>query len=87
VIAGKDNDPDTSCARLLRWLQTGEFDRELFEPAERAGRLGQLRLARHRRLAMRARYAGAFFVDPLGEHVVCLRSREPLSRHDLRLRT
>jgi hypothetical protein len=47
-------------------LQACERDRELLEPAERAGRLGELSLAGERRIAMDGRDARALLIDPLG---------------------
>ncbi|HEY3148301.1 MAG TPA: hypothetical protein VGJ75_18230, partial [Dongiaceae bacterium] len=66
VITGKDDDRHAGRARLLRLLQAGELDRNVLEPAERAGRFRQLRLAGECHLAMNSRDAGAFLVNPLG---------------------
>ena len=55
-------------ARAIGVLQACEFDREPFEPAQRAGRLGELVLAQPRRLAMRGRDGRTLLIDPIGKH-------------------
>lgn len=75
VIAGEDDDRHKRGARLLGRLQAGKLDRKLLEPAERTGRLCQLRLPRDCRLAMDRGDLGALLVDPFGEHAASLNAR------------
>ena len=85
VIAGEDGDQRVVDMRLRRPLPAGEEGRNLLEPSERAGRLGELRLPlprrRDRRLVRPRHLAeeGADVVEGKGGHTCLARlSREPL---------
>ena len=68
VVAGEDDDRHARGTRLLGRLQAGKLDRELLEPAERAGRLRQLRLPRNRGVAMDCGEPGTVLGHPFGKH-------------------
>ena len=72
VVAGEDDDRRTIGARLFGVLQAREINSERLQPAERAGRLGELALARRRRLAMDRRDGRTWLGDPIGKHALSL---------------
>ena len=68
VIASEYDDRHAVGARTIGVLQTCERDREPFEPAQRAGRLRELILARPRRLTVHRRDGRALLIDPIWKH-------------------
>ena len=68
VIAGKQQDWHPLRARRLRRLQRGEVDRHLFQPAQRATRLGEPVLPRERGLPVPFGGRGTVEVDPFWQH-------------------
>src|SRR6185437_4561732 len=68
VIAGKDDNGHAFGAGTFGVPQAGKLDRQYLETAEGARRLGELTLARRRRLAMGGGDGRTWLGNPFGKH-------------------